>query len=172
MNERLNLISGDEPLMLDPTDGQETLAQATDVFRYIDRNFEDWKCNRIGRATKETQVQVYEMVWDATFQEMFSDFAAVIGHLTLTQAQIKQFVRRYPDWLKKGGNGTGCVLPRAAACCWPIAFLRPESCRLSSGAFGLQHGLAATFSRTTPLRLVCSWGNYAVTGFLSAWCFP
>ena len=62
MNDRLNLISGDEPLMLDPTDGQETLAQATDVFRYIDRNFEDWKCNRVGRATKETQVQVYEMV--------------------------------------------------------------------------------------------------------------
>jgi len=28
MNDRLNLISGDEPLMLDPTDGQETLAQA------------------------------------------------------------------------------------------------------------------------------------------------
>jgi hypothetical protein len=26
--------------------------------------------------------------------------------LSLTQAQIKQFVRRYPDWLKKGGNGT------------------------------------------------------------------
>ena len=47
MNDRLNLISGDEPLMLDPTDGQETLAQATDLFRYIDRNFEDWKCNRV-----------------------------------------------------------------------------------------------------------------------------
>jgi len=106
MNDRLNLISGDEPLMLDPTDGQETLAQATDVFRYIDRNFEDWKCNRVGRATKETQVQVYEMVTDATFQEMFSGFAAAVGRLTLTQAQIKQFVRRYPDWLKKGGNGT------------------------------------------------------------------
>ena len=37
---------------------------------------------------------------------MFSGFAAAVGHLTLTQAQIKQFVRRYPDWLKKGGNGT------------------------------------------------------------------
>jgi hypothetical protein len=106
MNDRLNLISGDELLMLDPTDGQETLAQATDVFRYIDRNFEDWKCNRVGRATKETQVQVYEMVRDATFQEMFGGFAAAVSRLTLTQAQIKQFVRRYPDWLKKGGNGT------------------------------------------------------------------
>jgi hypothetical protein len=26
--------------------------------------------------------------------------------LSLTQAQIRLFVRRYPDWLKKGGNGT------------------------------------------------------------------
>ena len=26
--------------------------------------------------------------------------------LALTQAQIKQFVKRYVDWLKKGGNGT------------------------------------------------------------------
>ena len=26
--------------------------------------------------------------------------------LALTQAQIKQFVKHYGDWLKKGGNGT------------------------------------------------------------------
>jgi hypothetical protein len=31
-------------------------------------------------------------------------------HLSLTQAQIKQFVKRYPDWLKKGGNGTFFLL--------------------------------------------------------------
>ena len=40
MNNRLRLLSGNEPLMLDPTDGWETLGQATDVFRNIDRNFE------------------------------------------------------------------------------------------------------------------------------------
>ena len=36
MNERLKLLSGHEPLMLSPTDGEETLAQASDLFRYID----------------------------------------------------------------------------------------------------------------------------------------
>jgi hypothetical protein len=35
MNERLKLISGQEPLVLDPTDGKETLGQSSDVFRYI-----------------------------------------------------------------------------------------------------------------------------------------
>jgi hypothetical protein len=36
MNKRLKLISGGERLALGPTDGQETLARATDLFRYID----------------------------------------------------------------------------------------------------------------------------------------
>ena len=29
-----------------------------------------------------------------------------LDRLILTQSQIKQFVKRYPDWLKKDGNGT------------------------------------------------------------------
>src|SRR5215471_12339095 len=40
MNERLKLLSGNERLMLSPTDGEETLAQATDFFRYIDLFFD------------------------------------------------------------------------------------------------------------------------------------
>jgi hypothetical protein len=39
------LLRENEPLMLDPTDGQEMLGQATAAFRYIDRNFERWNCN-------------------------------------------------------------------------------------------------------------------------------
>jgi hypothetical protein len=46
MNERLKLISGKEQLVLGPIDGQETLAGATEAFRYIDSNFEDWNCAR------------------------------------------------------------------------------------------------------------------------------
>ena len=106
MNERLKLISGKEHLVLRPIDGQETLAGATEAFRYIDSNFEHWNCDVPGRPTKETPVQVYEMVGDSTFQEMFGGFGVALDRLALTQAQVKQFVQRYPGWLKKGGNGT------------------------------------------------------------------
>ena len=37
---------------------------------------------------------------------MFGGFEVEADQLSLLQAQIKQFVMRYPDWLKKGGNGT------------------------------------------------------------------
>src|SRR5260370_29008562 len=57
MNDRLRLLSGNEPLMLDHTDGWETLAQATDVFRYIDSNFKLWRCDVAAQPTKETAVQ-------------------------------------------------------------------------------------------------------------------
>jgi hypothetical protein len=106
MNDRLRLLSGNELLVLRPTDGQETLGQATEVFRYIDRNFEHWKCNTAGLPTEATVVQVYEMVRDSTLQEMFGSFDIPLDFLALTQAQIKQFAMLYPTWLKKGGNGT------------------------------------------------------------------
>ena len=56
--------------------------------------------------TKETAVQVYEMVRNSTFQGLFNGFGVALDSLALTQAQIKQFVKQYVDRLKKGGNGT------------------------------------------------------------------
>jgi hypothetical protein len=37
---------------------------------------------------------------------MFGSFGVAVDRLALTQAQIKQFAKRYPNWLKKGGNGS------------------------------------------------------------------
>jgi hypothetical protein len=37
---------------------------------------------------------------------LFGSFGIPIDSLVLTQAQIKQFATLYPNWLKKGGNGT------------------------------------------------------------------
>jgi hypothetical protein len=106
MNDRLRLFSRNEPLMLGQLDGSEMLGQATDVFKYIDRNFEGWNCNMVGPPTQETPVRVYEMARDSTFQELFGGFGLALDSLALTQAQIKQFARYYGNWLKKGGNGT------------------------------------------------------------------
>jgi hypothetical protein len=106
MNERLELISGEEPLVLDSDDGQETLSQATDVFRYIDSNFKHWRCDVAAPATNKNAVQVYEIVRDSTFEELFGGFGVALDALSLTQSQIKQFVKHNRDWLKQGGNGT------------------------------------------------------------------
>jgi hypothetical protein len=106
IGNRLLLISGSEQLVLSETDGRETLARATDVFRYIDSNFKNWGCDVVGTPTKETRVRVYELSRDSSFQEMFEGFSVELDSLVLTQAQILQFVRLYPRWLKRGGNGT------------------------------------------------------------------
>jgi hypothetical protein len=106
MNKCLRLISGREQLILSQTDGNDTLARATDVFSYIDSNFKNWACDVEGQATEQALVQVYEMVENVTLHKMFGGFEVEADRLSLTQAQIKQFVKRYPDWLKKSGNGT------------------------------------------------------------------
>jgi hypothetical protein len=106
MNKCLRLISAREQLILSQIDGNDTLARAADVFRYIDSNFKNWACDVEGQATEATAVQVYEMVENVTLHKMFGGFEVEADHLSLTQAQIKHFVERYPDWLKRGGNGT------------------------------------------------------------------
>jgi hypothetical protein len=80
------------------------------------RRWKRWNCNMVGAPTKEIAVQVYEMVRGSTFQEMSGSFGVAVDRLALTQAEIKQFAKRYPNWLKKGGNGTGlwtCCAGRA-----------------------------------------------------------
>ena len=94
MKDCLTLISGSEPLALGPADGQETLARATDVFRYIDSNFEHWSCDVAASQTKEASVQVYEMVRDSTLQEMFGGFDVKLDRLALTQASRSSFTDR------------------------------------------------------------------------------
>ncbi|HEY3916124.1 MAG TPA: hypothetical protein VGN61_16685 [Verrucomicrobiae bacterium] len=103
---RLKLISMNEPLTIGPSDGRETIAQATGLFSYIDSNFRHWGCDAPGQPTNQTQTFVYEMEQDGTFTEMFGDLRKDADSLALTQSQIVYFVRRYPHWLKPGGNGT------------------------------------------------------------------
>jgi hypothetical protein len=80
-NNRLRLISGSGSLQLDPTNAKEMLAKATDVFRYIDSNFERWHCNLLAQPTTITAVQVYELARDSTLQEMFVCFGVKIDRL-------------------------------------------------------------------------------------------
>ena len=104
MNEYLTLISGNEHLALGPSDGSETIARSAGVFSYSDSAFKSYDVP--GQATGELLLQVYEMAKDGSFPELFGGFGVHASCLSFTQAQITQFVKLHPRWLKQGGNGT------------------------------------------------------------------
>lgn len=105
-SEVVRLISGSEGLILDACDGQRTIAQAIDVFSYIDPNFKNWGTNVAGEATPETPVAVYEIFEDANFAEMFGALTDDPAKLVLAQGQILNFVEKYGKWLRKDGWAT------------------------------------------------------------------
>lgn len=100
----LRLISGGgEPLVLDETDGAQTIPASEGVFDYIDGDFRSYGADEASGPTSRTPVAVHELIRDATFSQMFS---ANPGALCLTQSQILGFVRKYRNWLRIGGYGT------------------------------------------------------------------
>mgnify|MGYP001612769123 FL=1 len=103
---RLRLISGGKSVKLDATDGKETLTKAKDVFVYVDPDFKNWGCDVKSEATPETEVAVYEMVKDGTFQQLFGGFGENLDRLCLSQAQIKAFARDQKNWLRSDGYAT------------------------------------------------------------------
>lgn len=103
----LRPISIGEELTLDETDGKATLAEARDVFTgYIDPDFKTYGTNVPGVATGKMPVSVYEMVEDATFEQMFGSLTASLDDLCIPQDKIKQFVVKHRKWLRTEGYGT------------------------------------------------------------------
>ncbi len=102
----VRLISGDQILTIDAVDGTEILADAKDLFSYIDSDFINYNANEKGPATPETSVGVYELTQNATFSQMFGELNKDIKKLCLTQHQIKNFVKKYRKWLRAEGYGT------------------------------------------------------------------
>ena len=105
-DEFLRVISGGESLVIDSADGSELLAEADDVFTYIDSDFRNWDADEPGPATEQTAVCVYEMAKDATFAQMFGSLAPDVAKLCLAQAQIKGFVSKHRQWLRSDGYAT------------------------------------------------------------------
>ncbi|EKE20700.1 MAG: hypothetical protein ACD_7C00503G0018 [uncultured bacterium] len=105
-NEFLKFISGNETLTLDACDGAKILAEANDVFKYIDSDLKSWGADQRGRATTETPAEVYEMEKDATFSQMFSSLTSDVRRLCLTQNQIIGFAKKHRNRLRTDGYGT------------------------------------------------------------------
>ena len=96
-----------ENLLLPACDGTQTLAQAKKTFPlYLDPDFKNWGLDKKGVVTKETAVQVYELIKNATFAQMFGSLGADLDKLCMTQHQIKAFCEKHADWLRADGNAT------------------------------------------------------------------
>lgn len=102
----LNLLSGSEKLYLPESDGLAIIAKANDVFKlYISHDFKKFGLNRKSRATLETEVEVYEMVKNANFKDIFISLSDNLDSLCLTQNQIIDFCKKYRGHLRQGGYG-------------------------------------------------------------------
>jgi len=100
----LKLLSASETLTIESLDGKEFIHGDRKVFKsYIDDDFKNWKLNQASEATKETAVQVHELVEDATFAKMFTSLSGDLDKLCLTQHQIKRFCVKYPGQLSQSG---------------------------------------------------------------------
>ncbi len=105
-NKILNLISGDKNIVIDATDGTEILAKANDVFNHIDLDFVAYGADEPGSTTPETLIEIYRIVKNATFTQMFGSLSSDLNTLCFTQAQIKGFVKKHCDWFRADGYGT------------------------------------------------------------------
>ena len=86
----LNIITNG--VIIDATDGTETLASAHDLFSFISPDFTNWGCDKVEQATLEILVDVYEQIEDATYPEIFASVDQDLDRLVLTTPQIKNFV--------------------------------------------------------------------------------
>jgi hypothetical protein len=103
VNPFLKLISGDELLILDAVDGSENIADAEDIFDYIDPNFRICFADEKGERTEETVVRVYEVTKRSKFPQIFGKLNSNLEKFCFTQHQIKNFVKKYRKWFQKDG---------------------------------------------------------------------
>lgn len=82
--------------------GKKTIAQADDVFSYLDSDFERWGMDKIGEKTEETELAVMEIVKDGTFKDIFVNPETLV----LSQEQIIEFCGNHGDKLRKDGYAT------------------------------------------------------------------
>lgn len=102
----LRLISGGNSLCLYACDGSKILADATDVFAYIDPGFKNWNADEPGSEKSETPIEVHELATDATFAQMFGSLNKDVKKMCLSQHQILNFVQKHRGWLRTDGYAT------------------------------------------------------------------
>ncbi len=97
---RLELVSRGANIMIGNTDGEDTIAGATDFFTGgIDPDFEEYGTDVGGNPKDGTPAQVYQLIEDGSFAQMLAIFEKNPDQLCFEQDQILFFCRYYATWL-------------------------------------------------------------------------
>jgi hypothetical protein len=102
-NEFLRPFNSEQNLIINRCDGSEIIAGSDELFNGIDSDFVNWGANERGVATSKTSVEMYELIKNATLAQMFGLISSDVNELCLTQHQIKNFIRKYRNWLWTDG---------------------------------------------------------------------
>ena len=105
-NAYLRPLFSDQVVEIDATDGTETIAKATDVFKgWIDGDFVKCGLNKKEQSTPVVPVTIYELKKDGTFADMFGSLGN-IDDICFEQSQVKGFCRKHHCKLRKDGYAT------------------------------------------------------------------
>lgn len=91
------IVFTDKNFMIEALDGSQYISNAKEIFKsYIDGNFKRYGFNKRGKVTRETLVDIYQMVGIKTFNQVFKDISEELDKLVMTQHQIIRFCEKYP----------------------------------------------------------------------------
>lgn len=84
-------------ITLEKTTGTKTIAEAKDVFAYIDSDFKNWNTNKKGKKTVDMSLAVCELTENMMFTQMFPK----PEDMCVSQEQIIEFCKEHKDKLQQ-----------------------------------------------------------------------
>jgi len=86
------------------TDGKSVIAQEKELFNgYLDSDFKNWGLDETGDPTPETSIQVFELIKNATLNQMFNSISNELDKICLTQSQIIEIIKNHRNLLNQEG---------------------------------------------------------------------
>ncbi len=99
-NRKVTFVPG-RKFIVPAQNGKERIANADDVFFYIDSDFHSLSDKNEAVSTKETRIELYETRERATFTQIFASLSHDLDSLCFTQHQIKSIVRLHKNRIGK-----------------------------------------------------------------------
>jgi hypothetical protein len=122
----LKLISESNDIFIEALYGQKIIIDYKNIFQSIDQDFNNWNLNKPGEKTDKVFVDVYEMIEDATFLEMFNSLNRTFDDLILSQEQIIYFCLNYFYLLNQEKYNTFFLIKEGTEYFVVSIFLFPE----------------------------------------------